>query len=63
MATYSISTREDVRDVEELAAHVEIARETPVAATAGERVRVAVYVAFALAATAFLVATLVLYLA
>ena len=39
-----------------------IGRETPVAATAVERVRVALYVAFALAATAFLVATLVLYL-
>jgi hypothetical protein len=62
VTTYSISRRAAVREAEELAAQVEIAPETPVTATAGERVRVAIYVFFGLAAAAFLVATLVLAL-
>jgi hypothetical protein len=62
VATYTVGNREDVPSVERFAARVEISTADPIAATTAEKARVAVYVVFALAASAFLLATLVLYL-
>ena len=62
MATYTVENRKDVPSVERFAARVEISTADPIAATTAEKGRVVVYVVFALAASAFLLATLVLYL-
>ena len=62
VATYSIGKRVDLRRAEGLAASLEISPEDGIAATGVERARAAVYLFLALAATGFLVGTLVLSL-
>jgi hypothetical protein len=62
MATYTIGERGDLASAERLPASVEVSPANAIRATVAEKARAAVYVFLALAALAFLVATLVLYL-